>query len=353
MKMVQSLILFYHYVIIIYNSQLLIKLFSGIIDIYEKRNNMEIRHLIWFKKLAETENMTRAAEELFISQPHLSKCINDMESELGVKLFDRIGRGIVLNKFGREYYSDVIKMFDLYNGSNKKLRDMAGLQRTQVSLSTNIVAYIPGIVKHTLTAHKDLTVHQHMEKEDTLVRELLRDETDFVVSCPLLPVHPDIESQLIRTEDGVVIYPEGHKFENCAEISSREIVREPMISAASGYGLRNAVDIQRERLGLEFSCLIETSDPHAVFDYVNEGLGVAITSRSMAQHIYGSSNRFKKIREKPTGLIGISWRRGRHLSDAARLMLDETFAYFNELNLNEETADQNEPPKWTRKSLAL
>ncbi len=55
---------------------------------------METRYLIWFKKLAETENMTRAAEELFISQPHLSKCINERESELGVKLFDRVGRGI-------------------------------------------------------------------------------------------------------------------------------------------------------------------------------------------------------------------------------------------------------------------
>ncbi len=71
-----------------------INLFPGNIDSHERRDNMEIRYLIWFKKLAETENMTRAAEELFISQPHLSKCINEMESELGVKLFDRVGRGI-------------------------------------------------------------------------------------------------------------------------------------------------------------------------------------------------------------------------------------------------------------------
>ena len=61
---------------------------------------MELLQLIYFDKVAELQHMTRAAQELHLAQPALSKMIKTLETELGVTLFDRIGKRIVLNQNG-------------------------------------------------------------------------------------------------------------------------------------------------------------------------------------------------------------------------------------------------------------
>ena len=61
---------------------------------------MDLLQMQYFLKIAETGNMTRAAEELYISQSSLSRTIARLEKDLGVKLFDRVGRQIQLNEFG-------------------------------------------------------------------------------------------------------------------------------------------------------------------------------------------------------------------------------------------------------------
>ncbi len=62
---------------------------------------MEIQQLEYFKTVAEMQHMTQAAEKLNISQPALSKSISNIEQEIGVPLFDRQGRSINLNRYGK------------------------------------------------------------------------------------------------------------------------------------------------------------------------------------------------------------------------------------------------------------
>ena len=64
---------------------------------------MNLDHLRYFVKLAEVRHYTRAAEQLCISQPSLSHAINQLESELGVPLFERSGRNTTLTRFGEEF----------------------------------------------------------------------------------------------------------------------------------------------------------------------------------------------------------------------------------------------------------
>ena len=64
---------------------------------------MNLDHLRYFVKLAEVRHYTRAAEQLCISQPSLSHAINQLESELGVPLFERTGRNTTLTRFGEEF----------------------------------------------------------------------------------------------------------------------------------------------------------------------------------------------------------------------------------------------------------
>ena len=70
-------------------------------------SSLSLSQLYNFKKLAETQHMTRAAKELYITQPTLSLSIKALEHELGVPLFFRDGRQIKLTKHGRDFYADV------------------------------------------------------------------------------------------------------------------------------------------------------------------------------------------------------------------------------------------------------
>ena len=73
---------------------------------------MNLPQLHYFRKLAQLEHYTKAAQELFISQPSLSASISSMEEELQVKLFQKTGRNVRLTKEGKEFYHYVCRALD-------------------------------------------------------------------------------------------------------------------------------------------------------------------------------------------------------------------------------------------------
>ena len=83
---------------------------------------MEMKHLIFFKTVAELEHMTKAAKQLDVAQPFISKTITELATELGVPLFDHVGRRIRLNSFGKLFYTRVQAIFLNYMMRRKSWR---------------------------------------------------------------------------------------------------------------------------------------------------------------------------------------------------------------------------------------
>lgn len=98
-----------------------------------RRKIMELLHLKYFQIVAKHEHMTQAAEELCISQPSLSKVVNRLEEELGVPLFDRQGRNIRLNAFGKAFLKRVERVFRELEDGKKEITDMNGLEQGRIS----------------------------------------------------------------------------------------------------------------------------------------------------------------------------------------------------------------------------
>ena len=84
---------------------------------------MELSQLAYFRAVARTEHFTRAAEELHITQPSLSKAIANLEGELGVPLFRRSGRNIVLTKYGEILLSHTNRIMSELKHAQKELED--------------------------------------------------------------------------------------------------------------------------------------------------------------------------------------------------------------------------------------
>ena len=83
---------------------------------------MNLNQLYYFRELAEQRKYTKAAENLFISQPTLSVSIKQLEEELNCKLFKHSGRYVVLTKYGRQFYNTVVSALATLDQGKKKLK---------------------------------------------------------------------------------------------------------------------------------------------------------------------------------------------------------------------------------------
>ena len=100
---------------------------------------MEIQQLEYFKIVAEMQHMTHAAEKLNISQPALSKSISNIEQEIGVPLFDRQGRSIVLNRYGKLFLESVNMILEEYNKAKQEIMDLVRQDMEKYHLDLSIL----------------------------------------------------------------------------------------------------------------------------------------------------------------------------------------------------------------------
>ena len=114
---------------------------------------MDLLQLRYFQTVARTEHMTKAAQELFIAQPSLSKTIRRLEKEIGVPLFDRQGRSIKLNQFGKAFLGHLDTLFRELEEGQREVRDMAGLENGEVSLAATSLHWLPELLHRFQLLH--------------------------------------------------------------------------------------------------------------------------------------------------------------------------------------------------------
>src|SRR5579884_4252519 len=111
--------------------------------IREDTKAMDLLQLRYFQTVARLEHMTQAAQELYISQSSLSKTIIHLEHELGVSLFDRQGRKIQLNQYGKAFLRRVEQVFAALDDGQRELADLAEGKQGQVSLASMSIYLLP------------------------------------------------------------------------------------------------------------------------------------------------------------------------------------------------------------------
>ncbi|MED2795985.1 LysR family transcriptional regulator, partial [Bacillus wiedmannii] len=133
---------------------------------------MELLQLHYFLKVAKLEHMTQAAQELRIAQPALSKTIARLEEDLGVPLFDRQGRKIRLNSFGKAYLKKVEKALMLLEEGRKEVEDLAAMERGRISLATTTHKCFSDVIGTFISLHPDIKLQITQASEREKVQQL-------------------------------------------------------------------------------------------------------------------------------------------------------------------------------------
>ncbi len=242
---------------------------------------MNLDHLRYFVKLAETRHYTNAARQLCISQPSLSHAIRQLEEELGLPLFEKTGRNTALTRWGEEFLSCVTGALNTLDAGVEAMQRTArgeGLIRLGFlrALGTR---YIPRMAARYLAEHPDLGVRFsfHSDRTHALLEGLSARQYDLVFCSRPSPEQKLTAVPVIRQEL-VLIVPRSHPLAGRGSVDLAEAAGYPFI-AFSEPGLREVVDGMFAAVGAAPNITCETEEDQVIAGLVAQGFGISVVPR--------------------------------------------------------------------------
>ncbi len=240
---------------------------------------MEISWLKYFVVLAEDNHMTIAAKKLGISQPALSMAIKRLEGELGVKLFDRVGRNLVLNEYGKLFLRYATRILADLQSAYEAISEKKGVMERHITIATTGTTFLFGMLRDFLKTHKGISIKQSIVSPDKALAMLRSLEVDFAITSPPLD-DEDIETVEIYEDRVFLAVSKNHYLAYRDTIDLRELKDEDFIELVESYSFRKLTDEM---------CLLAGFVPNIVFEgeimlmaeLVEEGLGVALVPESV------------------------------------------------------------------------
>jgi DNA-binding transcriptional LysR family regulator len=292
---------------------------------------MDLLQLRYFRVVARREHMTKAAEELSIAQPSLSKTIRRLEKEIGVPLFDRQERSLQLNQFGKAFLEHIDAMFSELEEGQRKVRDMAGLEQGEVSLIAASLPWIPDLLHHFKALHPSIHFRLSQCAFAQIPQQLETGAYDFgFLSTPL--VKPGIQWRSLLTEEIFLVVPSTHRLAGQKHIALREVAHEAVVIEKVGSGLRDLIDTFCQQAGITLSIPYEIDEPATLYEFVKAGLGVGFTPALMKkqanEQILSCIHLMNPTCERT---LGIAWREKHYLSQAALAFRQFVMEYFANL----------------------
>jgi len=293
---------------------------------------MELLQLQYFQTVAKLEHMTKAAEELQIAQPSLSKTIARLEEDLGVSLFDRTNRQLRLNAYGKLFLNRVNRiLLELHEGK-REIAELVDHGQTQITLAVSIPRVLPELLSSFLEHFPDIKFQQVLESTSSMINLLEKAEIDYCISS--VPISgTEIVWEPLITEEIYLVVPPNHRFANRERIHLAEVKDESFISMNTGFGFRNLTDGFCREAGFVPNIAFEGDEPGVIGDLVRKGLGVAfIPEISWKDNSNPFPNKLEIIEPKCQRTIGLGWSKRRYLSDYAQQFRQYVLKYFSKIN---------------------
>ena len=289
---------------------------------------MDLLQLHSFRTVARLDHVTRAAEELRVAQPALSKTIARLEAELGVPLFDRRGRRVALNACGRAFLQHVERIFMELQEGRQELADLAGLARGTVTVAATTLRLLPELLGAFRDRHPGVTFRLSQASTAEMQERLVSGEIDLcLASAPI--AGPAIRSVALFTEDILLVVPPRHRLAGRGGIALGEVAAEPFISAKQGYWSRDLTDAACRQAGFIPDTICEGDEPGAIRSLVAAGLGVAFLPTSARRANAGPEVAWLHITEPICQrTVSLVWREDRYLSAAVCRFRQFVVEYF-------------------------
>jgi DNA-binding transcriptional LysR family regulator len=284
---------------------------------------MHLEELQWFVVLAETEHVTEAAAELGVSQPTLSRALTRIEEKAGAALFDRVGRRLRLNEYGRimlEHARRSIAEMQVAGDRIAALRDPDTGRVRLAFLHSLANWYVPEQLRRFRESAPRIAFELFQGPAPEIVQRIRDGGADIAITSP----RPDpavFAWHRLYVERLCLAVPVGHRFAARSRVSLSAAADEPFVALEKPLGLRLLTDDLWTEAGIDPEIVFEASEIPTMEGLVAAGFGVAVVpvprDRGDARVVHVPLSNSRAKRE-----VGLAWRHDRPLGPPAERFME-------------------------------
>lgn len=242
---------------------------------------MDLQKLRVFVAVAKEGNVTRAARQLSLSQPALSKQLSELEDNLSTVLFDRLPRGVRLTAAGEILLRHAERIFAAEGAAEAELAELLGLRsgRLSIGASTTIGSYlIPQVFGVLHRDHPELKLELEIANS-SVIQAMVADGRIDLGLTEGVEAGERLTSEIVHYDEMVAIAAQGHPLLEKRRVTAAELLRAPFICRERGSGSRAVIEAALAERGLHVEPAMALGSTEAIKNAVAAGLGVAMLSR--------------------------------------------------------------------------
>ena len=242
---------------------------------------MLLARLKAFHAVVKHGGFERAAESIHLSQPAISMRVKELEKELGVELFNRMGRRVRLTDAGRTVEEYTTRLMILLSEMEQAIDERKGFQKGQLRCgapTTIAVHLVPKALVQFKKRFPNIEVSLLVGKTADIERRILADELDIGLVAGTIKNFDRLRIFHYFTDEFVLITPFGHPLTKFHKVSLNKIVKFPLILREKGSLPRLIADKTFGAAGIPYRCIMEVETTEALKRAVAEGLGCSIVS---------------------------------------------------------------------------
>lgn len=243
--------------------------------------HVSLRQLRTFEVVARLKSFSRAAEELHITQPTVSKQIRLLHEAIGLPLLEQIGKKVFLTEAGENLYSTCAEWLGTWGRFEQTIADLKGVKqgRLKIAAVTTTKYFMPRLLGPFCKLYPGIDVALEVVNRDRLLERLARNQDDlYVMGVP--PEGLDIECEPFMENPLVVLAPASHPMARRKHIRFADLANEPFIVREHGSGTRLTVERVFQERKVPLKIKIELGSNEAIKQAVAGGLGIALLSQS-------------------------------------------------------------------------
>jgi LysR family transcriptional regulator, low CO2-responsive transcriptional regulator len=242
--------------------------------------NATLHQLKVFEAVARNSSFTRAAEELFLTQPTVSMQVKQLAKTVGMPLFEQVGKKLYLTESGKALFDTCQDMFERMERFEMAIANIKGLKQGALRISTITTAkyVIPRILGPFCNRYPGIDVSLTVTNHQYVLEGLASNRNDlYIVSH--VPEDLDVKAIPFMENPLVVLAPKEHPLVGEKNISLSRLAQEPFIMREPGSGTRRAAQTLFEAHGIPLKVRLDLGSNEAIKQAIAGGMGISVLSK--------------------------------------------------------------------------
>lgn len=285
---------------------------------------MTLRHMKIFLAVYQTQHITKAARQLCMTQPAVTRTIQEIEAYYGVRLFERINHKLYITETGTMFYTYAVHIVDSFDQMEKGLRnwDQLGILRvgTTIALGTDL---LPKVLVRFQQTHPSLQIRSVVSNGAALQQSLLNNELDFAVIEGSVG-QEELTHRVIAPDRLVLILPPGDPRSKQEHLKLMDLTQDSFLLRDKGSVGRAFLEQVFALHKLPLQPVMESVSPQAIIQAVHLGLGISfLPERLVAEAIQAGVVATKELDDESFQRENyIVWHKHKFLTASAKALMD-------------------------------